>query len=72
MGELLRNLSQQQRLRIAIDAERFPFPWTLLYDRDTLDLDQIDSEGFWGFRHVVRPIQLANPRQRQARNRLGS
>ena len=53
MGELLRQLSQRHQLRIAIVAERFIFPWALLYDRDPLDLSQVDPEGFWGFKHIV-------------------
>jgi hypothetical protein len=53
MGELLRQLSQQHQLRIAIVAERFVFPWALLYDRDPLDLNEVDPEGLWGFKHIV-------------------
>jgi hypothetical protein len=53
MGAFLRQLSQQEQLRIQIVAERFIFPWALLYDRDPLDLDHVDPQGFWGFKHVV-------------------
>jgi hypothetical protein len=52
MGQLLRDLSQQQRLNISVVAEHFTFPWALLYDRP-FDENNVDPEGFWGFRHVV-------------------
>lgn len=55
MGDLLRQLSRQRQLQIEIVAERFIFPWSLLYDRDDLrpDLGNIDPQGFWGFKHVI-------------------
>ncbi|HEU5104068.1 MAG TPA: hypothetical protein VFU22_33860, partial [Roseiflexaceae bacterium] len=53
MGEQLRRLSQENRLQIEISTERFSFPWMLLYDRAPLDLEQIDLEHFWGFKHIV-------------------
>jgi serine/threonine protein kinase len=53
IGTLLRQLSQQGQLSIKIAAERFVFPWALLYDRDPLDPDHVDPEGFWGFKHIV-------------------
>jgi hypothetical protein len=54
MGDLLRGLSQQNQLNIQIVAERFIFPWSLLYDRDLApDLSNVDAEGLWGFKHVI-------------------
>jgi CHAT domain len=55
MGELLRKLSQEHQLHIEIVAERFTFPWSMLYARDDLkpDLSNVDPEGFWGFKHVI-------------------
>jgi hypothetical protein len=53
LGDALRRISQQRPLRLRIDAPRFRFPWALLYDREALDLDRIDVEGFWGFRHIL-------------------
>ncbi|HEU5013168.1 MAG TPA: CHAT domain-containing protein [Roseiflexaceae bacterium] len=52
MGQLLRDLSQQQRLSISVVAEHFTFPWALLYDRP-FDENNVDPEGFWGFKHIV-------------------
>ncbi len=55
MGDLLRQVSQQQRLHIKVVAEHFIFPWTLLYDREYFgdDSEVVDPEGFWGFKHIV-------------------
>jgi hypothetical protein len=55
MGDLLRKLSQEHQLHIEIVAERFIFPWSMLYARDDLkpDLSNVDPEGFWGFKHVI-------------------
>jgi len=58
MGALLRKLSQHNQLRIHIQAGRFFFPWSLLYDRDTLNPDNIDPRGFWGFKHVIEHLPL--------------
>jgi hypothetical protein len=55
MGDLLRKLSQAHQLHIEIVAERFIFPWSMLYARDDLkpDLSNVDPEGFWGFKHII-------------------
>jgi hypothetical protein len=55
MGDLLRKLAQEHVLHIEIVAERFIFPWAMLYSRDDIkpDLSNVDPEGFWGFKHVI-------------------
>ncbi|MFN8501211.1 CHAT domain-containing protein [Kouleothrix sp.] len=53
LGDRLRELSRGARLRVRVVAETFFIPWGLLYDRALADADQIDPEGFWGFRHVI-------------------
>ena len=53
MGDLLRRRSQERRLHIQIVAERFIFPWALLYDRSSFDAAAVEPEGFWGFKHIV-------------------
>ena len=55
LGDLLRKLSQDHQLHIEIVAERFVFPWLMLYARDDLkpDLSNVDPDGFWGFKHVI-------------------
>jgi hypothetical protein len=55
MGDLLRKLSDEHQLHVEIVAERFTFPWSMLYSRTDLkpDLSNVDPEGFWGFKHVI-------------------
>lgn len=53
LGRQLRLFSQQKQLQITIVAERFIFPWALLYDREKVDPENVDPSGFWGFKHVV-------------------
>jgi hypothetical protein len=53
LGKLLRQISQQSQLRISVIAERFIFPWALLYDREKIDTSSIDPQGFWGFKHSI-------------------
>jgi hypothetical protein len=57
MGRTLRELSQNSTLSVKIVADRFIFPWTLMYDED-FDPDddsyKIDPDGFWGFKHIVQ------------------
>jgi hypothetical protein len=55
VGQLLRELSRRQSLRIQINARDFIVPWNILYDGD-LSGDTIDERGFWGFRHVIEEI----------------
>jgi hypothetical protein len=51
MGDLLKELSRKRQLQVQIVAERFFFPWSLLYDGD--DTDNPDPEQFWGFKHII-------------------
>jgi hypothetical protein len=53
MGTVLRQLSQQHQLHITVVAERFVFPWGLLYDKEQFDPNAPDSNAFWGFKHVI-------------------
>src|SRR6266542_3928789 len=55
MGDLLREVSQRQTLHVKVVAERFIFPWTMLYDREYFgdDNEVVDPQGFWGFKHIV-------------------
>jgi hypothetical protein len=52
MGDLLKKISQERQLHIEIIAERFIFPWALLFDGDR-SATPIDPKGFWGFKHVI-------------------
>jgi hypothetical protein len=51
MGDLLKELSRKRQLQVQIVAERFFFPWSLLYDGD--DPDNPDPKQFWGFKHII-------------------
>jgi hypothetical protein len=53
LGNLLRDYSQRNQLYIEIVQERFVFPWALLYDRSSLDLNDVAADGFWGFKHII-------------------
>ncbi|NJN68261.1 MAG: CHAT domain-containing protein [Chloroflexaceae bacterium] len=56
IGTLLRRISQHHRLNIEIVAGQLTFPWALLYDRATLDTDRVETEGFWGFKHLIQVL----------------
>jgi hypothetical protein len=51
MGDLLKSLSQKTQLNVQIVADKFFFPWSLLYDGD--DIDNPDAKLFWGFKHII-------------------
>ena len=51
MGDLLKQLSQKRQLQVQIVAEKFFFPWSLLYDGE--DTDNPDPQQFWGFKHII-------------------
>jgi hypothetical protein len=53
MGELLRMFSQKRALNVQIVADRFVFPWSLLYDGDDPETTPVDPNGFWGFKHSI-------------------
>lgn len=52
LTELLQSLAREGPLTLRINAERFTFPWALLYDRPQ-SIESPDIEGFWGFRWVI-------------------
>ncbi|HEY0734029.1 MAG TPA: CHAT domain-containing protein [Herpetosiphonaceae bacterium] len=65
-GDLLRTLMREHRFHIRIIADRFVFPWVLLYSRERHE--PIDADGFWGFQHLIacmpefsqpKPIQFS-------------
>jgi hypothetical protein len=50
MGELIKRISREKQLHIEVVAEQFIFPWALLYNGE---LDPVDPNAFWGFKHVI-------------------
>lgn len=58
--ELIRRLKQGRSLRLRVVAERFVYPWSLIYSGD--DLRRPDPDGFWGIQHhIEQPIAFAAP-----------
>lgn len=50
-GRLLSSLMRSHQFNIKIIADRFVFPWMLLYTRGSDEA--IDVDGFWGFKHLI-------------------
>lgn len=53
MGNLLRKVTKERELRISVVAERFAFPWGLIYALPYKPSDPVDPMGFWGYRHII-------------------
>ncbi|NWG21289.1 MAG: CHAT domain-containing protein [Chloroflexi bacterium] len=53
MGQLLRQVTRERELRIRVIAERFAFPWSLIYALSYRPSDPVDPMGFWGYRHII-------------------
>ncbi len=61
IGEFLRELSKERSLNIEIVTGNFVFPWNLIYDKNPND--DIDPEGFWGFKHIIEYMpEFSSPR----------
>lgn len=51
IGDLLRTMMRTSQFSVKVIAERFVFPWALLYNHE--NLDTIDTQAFWGFKHLI-------------------
>jgi hypothetical protein len=58
IGDRLRQLAQQQTLRIQIVSDRFLLPWGALYLENPTGMEPIDPNAFLGFRHILEQIPL--------------
>src|SRR5690606_26235207 len=58
IGDRLRQLAQQQTLRIQIVSDRFLLPWGALYLENPTGMEEIDPNAFLGFRHILEQIPL--------------
>jgi hypothetical protein len=60
LGDRLRQMAQQERLKIQIFSQQFMLPWGILYmaGEDEYDPDNIDPEMFLGLKHVIEHIPL--------------
>jgi len=60
LGDRLRQMAQQERLKIQIFSQQFMLPWGILYmvDEDAYDPDHVDPEMFLGLKHIIEHIPL--------------
>ncbi len=63
MGYLLRATTAERELRINVIAERFAFPWSLIYALPFKPTDPVDPNGFWGYRHIIEYTPQFSARQ---------
>jgi hypothetical protein len=63
MGHLLRATTAERELRINVIAERFAFPWSLIYALPFRPTDPVDPNGFWGYRHIIEYTPQFSARQ---------
>lgn len=66
MGHLLRATTAERELRINVIAERFAFPWSLIYALPFKPSDPVDPMGFWGYRHIIEYTPQFSARQPSA------
>lgn len=66
MGHLLRATTAERELRINVIAERFAFPWSLVYALPFKPSDPVDPLGFWGYRHIIEYTPQFSARQPSA------
>lgn len=66
MGRLLRKTTAERELRINVIAERFAFPWSLVYAPSFKPSDPVDPMGFWGYRHIIEYTPQFSARQPSA------
>jgi hypothetical protein len=58
LGDRLREMAQQETLKIQIFSQQFMLPWGILYVADEYDPDGVDPEMFLGLKHVIEHIPL--------------
>ncbi|MFQ3684533.1 CHAT domain-containing protein [Roseiflexus sp.] len=63
MGHLLRATTAERELRVNVIAERFAFPWSLVYALPFKPSDPVDPMGFWGYRHIIEYTPQFSARQ---------
>lgn len=66
IGHLLRTVTAERELRINVIAERFAFPWSLVYALPFKPSDPVDPMGFWGYRHIIEYTPQFSARQPSA------
>jgi hypothetical protein len=58
LGRKLRQLAQNEKLKIQIFAQDFVLPWALLYMAERFDPNQVNPDLFLGMKHIIEHIPL--------------
>lgn len=58
LGDYLRELADQEKLKLQISSKHFLMPWGMLYLAADFDAAHIDVNRFLGFKHVIEHIPL--------------
>ena len=58
LGDRLRAMAQQEKLKIQIFSQQFMLPWGILYMADEYDPNNVNPELFLGFKHIIEHIPL--------------
>jgi pimeloyl-ACP methyl ester carboxylesterase len=58
LGDRLRELAEQNTLKLQIVSQEFFLPWGLLYLVEFFDPDDIQAERFLGLKHIIEHIPL--------------
>ena len=58
LGDRLRQMAQEERLKIQIFSQQFMLPWGILYVADEYDPNDVNPEMFLGLKHVIEHIPL--------------
>jgi hypothetical protein len=58
LGDRLREMARQEKLKIQIFSQQFLLPWGVLYMADAYNPDQVDPELFLGLKHIIEHIPL--------------
>ena len=58
LGDRLRQMAQQETLKIQIFSQQFMLPWGILYVADEYDPDNVNPEMFLGLKHIIEHIPL--------------
>jgi hypothetical protein len=58
LGDKLRQMAQEERLKIQIFSQEFVLPWGILYLAEEYDPGAVDPEKFLGLKHIIEHIPL--------------
>jgi hypothetical protein len=58
LGDKLRQMAQEETLKIQIFSQQFVLPWGILYLAEEYDPSQVDPEMFLGLKHIIEHIPL--------------